>query len=197
MNGVEVRQDRVRGCGWRKEGGLYLVADGFFAQCGKLPIPLTVCPTCHAGIKPSRGWTWIDGDALVAQEPCALAPCTECRLAKPMGRVGLLWIGEQFYPTPAHWKQESRTQGISRRLSGVPKDFKIGETWVFVAHRKVIPNEGGKHTPGVFQAFKPTAIEYVVKESDTQEKIDALIKRGITPVRIERIEETRELSLQQ
>src|SRR5262249_4554709 len=30
-------------------------ADGPSAPCGRLPIPLDVCPTCHGGIHPTRG----------------------------------------------------------------------------------------------------------------------------------------------
>jgi hypothetical protein len=54
---IETRYDRKRGCGWRKPGGLYLCADGVGGVCGKLPIPLDICPTCHGGIKFCRSWT--------------------------------------------------------------------------------------------------------------------------------------------
>ena len=193
---VQVRQDRRRGCGWRKAGGLYLVAGGPAAPCGKLPIPLGVCPTCHAGIKPTRGWTWIDGDAIAGQQHCDLRveQCLSCPLSRRLGRVGLLWIGEQFYPTPAHWTREALGQGISRRISAVPKDFKIGETWVFVAHRLVI-RDGETMRPAVFHIFKPTAVEYVVEGLESDEELAALANRGITPVRIERLEEEPELAL--
>jgi hypothetical protein len=68
---VKLSHEKPRGCGRRKPGGLYLVAPGDGAPCCKLPIKLDVCPTCHAGIKPARGWTWVDGDALLATAgPC-------------------------------------------------------------------------------------------------------------------------------
>jgi hypothetical protein len=191
---IQVRHDHQRGCGWRKAGGIYLVASGLMAPCGRLPIPLDVCPTCHAGIHPSRSWTWIDGDALAAKSVCGAAPdCGVCPLARPVGKVGLLWIGGQFYPMPAHWIREAQRLGISRRISAVPKNFKLGETFVFVAHREAIPTGDGKYVPAVFHVFKPQAIEYVVKDDDTPEKLDALVKRGITPVRIKRIEKEPEL----
>lgn len=198
MSAIPVRYDRQRGCGWRKEGGLYLVAAGLSQPCGKLPLPLDVCPTCHAGIKPTRGWTWVDGEALTVPRICANAlpgGSCQCPLAARLGRVGLLWIGEQFYPTPAHWIHEAQTQGVSRRISAVPKEFKVGETWVFVAHRKVIRQSDGTHTPGIFHAFKPHAVEYIVGGTESVEELDAMRKRGITPVRIERVEREPDLVL--
>lgn len=187
---VETRQDRKRGCGWRKPGGLYLVSDGLATPCGRLPIPLQVCPSCHHGIKPSRGWTWINGDVFAAGSRCLNEPhCGSCPLARHLGMVGLLWIGEKFYATPADWTREVATAGVSRRISALPKNFALGETWVFVAHRKAIRVGAEEFVPGVFHAFKPTAVEYVVKGNESEEKLQAMRERGITPVRVERVEE--------
>ena len=55
-----------------------------------------------------------------------------------MGRVGLLWIGESFYPRPVDFLNEAANLGISRRLSKVPRAYKAGETWVLFAHPKAI-----------------------------------------------------------
>lgn len=216
---AETRVEGQRGCGFRKPGGLYLVCKGIGMPCGKLPIPLCTCPTCGQGIKPSRGWTWIDGGALSRSKPCDLstsAPeqCAFCPLGQQLGRVGLLWIGEQFYPRPIDWMNEANKMGVSRRISRVPKDFKLGETWVFVAHRKGISagceacngcgriivgphdtdrepcracdGEGVRYTPAVFHAFKPSAVEYVVHGTETEDELTDLRKRGITPVRVVR-----------
>jgi len=81
---IEDRTDRKRGCGWRKPGGLYLVADGTAQVCGKLPLPLDVCPCCGGGIRPSRGWTWVNGAALAASRPCD----AESRIANCESRIG-------------------------------------------------------------------------------------------------------------
>lgn len=194
---IEVRRDRVRGCGWREPGGLYLMAGGPSRPCGKLPIPLTTCPCCNAGIKPTRGWSWIDADALLAGVECHrprfIVGCGLCPLAQKLGRVGLLWVGGSFYKTPADWTKEAVEQGISRRIPALPKGFKAGETWVLVAHREAIDLEDGKKGMGIFHAFKPTAVEYVVKGTETAEEIEALEKRGITAVTIERVEAQPEL----
>jgi len=63
-----------------------------------------------------------------------------CPAATPatLGRVGLIWIGESFYPRPVDFLNEAGSQGISRRLSAVPRDYKAGETWVLFAHPKAI-----------------------------------------------------------
>ena len=62
---IETRYDKRRGCGFRQPGGTYLISQGVARSCGLLPVPLDKCPTCGGGIKPSRGWTWIDFEALV------------------------------------------------------------------------------------------------------------------------------------
>jgi hypothetical protein len=236
---IETRRDQKRGCGWRKAGGLYLVCDGLGRPCGKLPIPLGVCPTCHGGIKPTRSWTWVDGDALAAQTSCPLAGgqsagftpgrglpvvgthrlgCGTCPLAGAIGRCGLLWVGGKFYDRPEDWNREAGELGVSRRISAVPNGFTVGQTWVLVAHRKAIaeecrtcdgtghvvqPRPGGQtaedcpaceggqvYTPAIFHAFRPTRIEYVVKDDDTEERLAKLAERGITLVRVERVGDT-------
>jgi hypothetical protein len=105
-------------------------------------------------------------------------------------RIGLLWIGERYYPTPADFTAEGSAMGISRRVSAIPRDFKIGETWIAFAHQKTIDHEcetcaghGNVHavdgvdlescqdcdgngrvvTPAIFGMFQPTAIEYVIR----------------------------------
>lgn len=214
---IPERHDEERGCGFRKSGGIYLVSDGISMPCGKLPIKLDVCPTCRCGIKPARGWTWIDGDQFLKDKNCKqdVSLCQLCPLSKSVGRVGLLWIGGAYYERPEDWMAEAQRLGVSRRISKVPKDFKVGETLVFVAHRKVFPVEceacggdgkiatdesragdvpddvcedcGGNgvgYKPGVFHVFRPKAIEYVTKGDETEEELEALVKRGITPVKV-------------
>lgn len=46
MATVRTSVEGARGCGYRKAGGIYLVSGGIPRPCGKLPIPLTTCPTC-------------------------------------------------------------------------------------------------------------------------------------------------------
>jgi hypothetical protein len=136
-----------RGCGYRKEGGTYLITDATELQdCGKLPLPLDVCPCCGQGIKAARAWTWVNAQKLFGGVECRLATFPSGRCFCPLSdeslkdnsRMGLLWIGEKFYKTPAEFLAEGRKQGFSRRLPMVPKDFELGKTWVLFAHRKAI-----------------------------------------------------------
>ena len=109
---------------------------------------------------------------------------------EPGTKSGLLWIGEKYYPTPEHWLQESQRLGVSRRISQVPRDLTIGETWVFVAHRavpyaKLVLEDGEmckKPGPAIFHAFKPTAIEYIIRGDEREEELESLVRRGITPI---------------
>lgn len=238
-----------RGCGYRKVGGLYLVSSGAGLPCDRLPFPLTVCPTCSCGIKPSRGWTWVEpgalfggshegsekvyclGDlfegtleqfrdnffsnateedvvefatkhrtAITITQRCSeyFSRCPICNHPEAMGRSGLLWIGEKFYKTPAEFQIESEALGISRRISAVPRGFKLGETWVLLAHKKTLPvyesvtrpGELGEFkelvgfTPGIFRVFRPERIEKIITEeqSKNEEFMRALSERGLTPV---------------
>src|SRR4029453_596753 len=137
---IRISDEGKRGCGYRKGGGIYLVTDGHGRYCGALPIPLSVCPTCHAGFKPARGWTWVNLAALAAVRGCSkVENCGDCPIADAViQEVGLLWVGEKFYPTPHSFAAEAQEMGISRRISALPRRFKLGETWVALAHRKAI-----------------------------------------------------------
>jgi hypothetical protein len=207
VNHVQTRVDSKRGCGWRKPGGLYLVSEGLAAPCGRLPIPLTVCPTCDHGFKPSRGWTWLDSVPNLKHHPCrppAGESCNiHCPLSIPFGRVGLLWVGEVYYATPDDFIREADRLGVSRRIPTLPTGFIVGRTWVWLAHRKTIvegcgpcfghagdkkcaecKGSGVVESAGVFRAFKPQAVEYVVTGEETEEELQRLAKRDITPVKV-------------
>jgi hypothetical protein len=190
-----------RGCGYRKVGGIYLCADAPNAPCCKLPIEFHVCPTCNSGVKQTRGFQWIDPrpwlkGACIGVETARLGQsgpfsASLCPAANPdtMGdKVGLLWIGEQFYPTPDSFLREARELGVSRRVKGVPRGFKLGEHYVFLAHPRVKellrPGEKPEWIGGIFQIFRPTRIEKIITQSQARdaEEMDKLSKAGITPV---------------
>lgn len=175
-----------RGCGYRKVGGLYVVGPSSGDSCCKLPIPLHICPTCAQGVKQSRGWSWID------PRPWLRAACVVnksfCPAADPalLGqRVGLLWIGRAFYPTTGAFMHEAATHGVSRRISGVPRGFKLGEHWVFLAHPEAVWIEEHKG-PGIFSIFRPTAFEKIVTETQARDVdfMADLSRRGITAVAV-------------
>lgn len=195
-----------RGCGYRKIGGVYLVSDGVGVACDRLPIALDICPVCSHGFKQSRGWTWVDVNGLVGgvHRDCEDSfPCPLCMATSEMGKAGLLWIGEKFYKTPADFDKESTEMGVSRRVKAVPRGFKVGETWVLLAHPKTIEmpcteceadglraeeceacdGKGYRFLAGIFKVWRPQRIEKILPESKRDSKeAQELIEAGITPV---------------
>lgn len=191
---IITKVEAARGCGYRRNG-IYLVSDGPGTSCGKLPIPLGVCPTCSCGIKPTRGYTWINSN-LFEDHKCSKpgeGVCVGCPMNWKNVRLGLIWIGGKFYGRPEDFTREANAMGVSRRISQVPKDFKLGETWIALAHREAIINNLAGHmvddqelsyTAGVFHAFRPTRLEYVVRGDESEEEIERLEKRGFTLVKV-------------
>lgn len=187
-----------RGCGYRKVGGIYLMADAPAIACDRLPFELTVCPTCSGGIKQSRGWTWVDAQALTDGPHGAgndgdcfeQTPCVFCDAS--LTRAGLLWIGGRFYKNPGIFMDEARLLGVSRRISTVPKGLKLGEAWVLLAHPEAVPAEckyeptqaldgpcqkcaalpehdNHKAKPGIFALVRPTRLEVIVTKTQSKD----------------------------
>src|SRR5262245_24179877 len=111
MATIITKCESKRGCGYRKKGGKYFVNDGIGRPCGKLPIPLTVCPCCNQGIKQSRGFTWITG-ALINDRNYSgckhntgnsFTDCQTCPLRHMDAetKLGLMWVGGKYYPSTA------------------------------------------------------------------------------------------------
>jgi hypothetical protein len=153
-----VSLERARGCGFRKEGGLYLVAPQLTEPCPRLPMAVESCPTCGEGVKPARSWTWIrPAELFPAQDHgdpfhnmgCPLSPVTDQTVIDDHGprrhrteddsrRAGLIWVGEGFYATAEAFMQEAAQMGVSRRIAALPKGFEVGKTWVYLGHRKAL-----------------------------------------------------------
>lgn len=202
---IRIRTEVERGCGYREQpGALYLCCDGPGRGCGKLPVPLAVCPTCGEGIRPSRSPRMLQEpeklwESLACQggEQCDTCPLAE---GQHIGPALLVWVGESFYPTPEAFDREADRIGISRRLTTVPRGFVLGETWVMLAHRKAIPlpavpdevsdfaafTQRQDYDPGIFRLFKPDRIEVLVTGDEPEDVIDDYLKRGLTPVLVQR-----------
>lgn len=199
--------ESARGCGYRKPGGYYLRLDeGITIQCGALPIPLVACECCGEGVKPSRAPSW--KQARFFKRKCELSYCrcemrnTGINSLPDDEPILLVWIGKKHYPTKEQFIKETHSMGISRRLNAVPRDFKIGETWVMLAMQDVpIPGKYDENGEPVTQHeafffFKPDRIEYVCHDEDSEkaeseEFIDNLHNRGIQPIRVKRDVEAR------
>lgn len=118
---VELR----RGCGYRKAGGLYVRGDLSGA------IPAEFLPFC-IDYPFSRGMTWAQSERL-------FTTCGDEKAGgyRQFGRLGLLWIGEQHYKTPADFSKEAIEQGVSRRVAFLPKDMKPGDP-IAAAHLRAV-----------------------------------------------------------
>jgi hypothetical protein len=139
-----------RGCGYRRVGGLYLVAGGLGAPCDRMPFPLDRCRTCGGGVKFTRGHTWLQPDFFPVHEECAdHGACPVCGYVAAdeggvlasnaeLGPHLLLWVGRGHY-SPESYLDESHRLGVSRRLSALPKGLVVGETWVLLAHPDAVP----------------------------------------------------------
>lgn len=184
--------EKRRGCGYRKVGGLYLVCDGLSAPCDRLPFPLHVCPTCGNGYKQHLGWQWVNGFNIFGG-PHKYVECIDrkllcviCMETEKLKYAGMLWCGGRFYKHPEDFTREAKEMGVSRRIGAIPHGFKLGETWVLMAHPKAIyqpetisvdefiETEGAApiktgYTPGIFTAFKPTAVEKIITDEDAED----------------------------
>lgn len=211
MATVHTSVEGARGCGYRKGGALYLVSGHLSEPCPLLPIELHVCPTCGAGVKQARGFTWITPDPLLSPGAHGdIAHESRCPLGRSQDwangrRAGLIWVGAKFYPTPGAFMDEAARMGVSRRISQVPRDLVVGETWIALAHPKAVAGEcehgapvdhacancpdgrsAGEWRGGVVTFFRPTAIEYIVKGTESSDELDKLEARGFRLVRVER-----------
>jgi len=199
-NGALISEEFQRGCGYRKAGGMYLVSGTLWRACGILPIPDHNCECCDRNyLVPSRAPKWIkDSRPLFDYRQCS-APANSClscwfnvQVTKPNpDPVMLVWIGERHYRTSEQFVAEALQRGISRRINSIPRGFKVGETNVFLAHRKTFmgldENNDPILKPAIFARFVPQEIEYIVTEETSKEAIEALKKRGLTPVIVKKM----------
>jgi len=184
---VEVK----RGCGYRKVGGLYLCGSGITISCDRLPFPIEYCPVCGAGIKFTQGFTWLNWQDFAGQHDDCSDEHFTCYLCDPDAHpqpYGLLWVGEAYY-SPQSFIKEALEMGVSKRIPFIPKELKLGETIVLLAHKKAIGRFSEEAVwedkPAIFYAFKPTTIEMPIWKSElNDEKEKELVKRGITPIPI-------------
>ena len=207
--------ERGRGCGFRSEG-FYLRGEFAPRICGILPLRLDVCPCCGEGMRQVRGWRKIDLRALSPERNCIndrvpnprprgiirsmasqKAECARC----PFGgstpeEAYLLWVGMKHY-SPASFSMEAETMGVSKRIPqtrngnpSIPKGFLIGESLVVFAHPEACVEEGTDvPVPGIFTAFTPSHIEYVVDSSRLEdpeylEYLNGLSLQGVTLIKV-------------
>lgn len=131
-------QESKRGCGYRKVGGLYLCGGYKSVPCDRLPFPLDACATCGGGIKVNKGFTKINPLALFGQhQGCQDREFGLCFVCDPIDKPAfIMLVGEQYYPKPGDFMKEALNVGVSKRIPFIPKDLKLGETVIYLAHHK-------------------------------------------------------------
>ena len=184
-------QEPRRHCGDRKIGGIYFRNDpGDNFSCISLPYNVTTCPCCFEGIKFSRSYKWIIPSKLFVDidKTCSGFIESSCPIKnncplKTNEKSGLMWVGNQFY-TPEEFTEEAIQFGVSKRIAAVPKNFQIGKTWVFLAHKLGGRDILNRKVPAIFYVFKPTRIEKIVSETQYKDNLEMnkLRAKGIIPV---------------
>ena len=163
-----------RGCGYRKEGGLYMRGFGLSVPCDRLAYVLTYCPVCGSGIKFTRGYQMIDWYQYAGVHK-GCKDKFKCPICHPDegSKYAIMWVGDKYYD-PDGFIEEATKQGICKRISAVPRDIVFGETWVLLAHKKAgtIQNEEGdfEDAPAVFYAFKPSHVEKILSKKQARDK---------------------------
>lgn len=194
---IETVTEKKRGCGFRKKGGFYLMGGGEGYPCGMLPIPLTICPCCGSGIKFTRAFSWISKDLLKHDAhrcsrqdlSAGCGPCGIQEVLKGEEKILLMWVGEKFYKSPRAFVAEALDMGISKRIPFIPSPayFKLGVTWVALAHAKAVTVfQDGKaiQAGGIFYLFKPHKIEYVIKGTESAEELQRIQARGANLINV-------------
>lgn len=155
----------IRGCGFRKVGGMYLCGEYVHCPCDRLPLPLTMCPVCGQGIKASRGFTQINPYQLWGPHDACPSGWVEhfeptpgvavnvglnttgrtchdqirpCHVCDPQDQLAyIMLVGEKYY-TPESFLDEAHHMGISKRIPFIPKGLELGKTVVYLAHPKAV-----------------------------------------------------------
>jgi hypothetical protein len=194
--------EQERGCGWRKIGGFYLCGEGVSVACDGLPLDLEPCSECGFAMGFSRGVQLIPRGYLESkvQRAHKTRDCTDtfpCAVCTPGQTTAFMWVSKDLY-SPSSFIAEARKMGVSKRFArgSLPREFKIGQTWVLLAHKKANflkdPQDftkGYNEAPGVFYAFRPQRIEVPMwKDSEAQEIRDLEVQ-GFTVVLIDKTEE--------
>ena len=97
--------------------------------------------------------------------------------------------------------------GVSRRIKAIPRNFKVGETRILLAHPKTVPHQcktcngmgmgiegeaegcescdgkGSILLPGIFKVWRPSHVEKLLPESKRDsDEVKQLVEQGITPI---------------
>lgn len=136
--------EKERGCGFRKVGGLYLVGEYISVPCDRLPMELTSCPICGAGIHThrdskgkiqlNRGISIINPLKLFGKHLNCADKIRPCKVCDPLDDIAyIMTVGKRNY-TPQSFLQEAIEDGVSKRIPFIPRGLKLGKTIIYLAH---------------------------------------------------------------
>ena len=93
--------EAIRGCGFRRVGGMYLCGEYISSPCDRMPFPLTTCPVCGQGIKISRGFTQVTPFQLWGIHQDCQDRFRPCFLCDPQDEPAyIMLVGAGSYKTP-------------------------------------------------------------------------------------------------
>lgn len=96
---------------------------------------------------------------------------TETEMAHRKPYDLLMWVGETFYRTPAHFVREVQMIGLSKRiaLQSLPKNVELGVTRIFLAHPKA--RLAGSGTGDQFAEEIADLIEEAIEAAVDRQKV--------------------------
>lgn len=209
-----------RGCGYRTVGGVYLCSSAGDAVCDALPVVIDSCPCCDFNVKQSRSMQPVHVGYLASKlkdHTCNESfKCPVCyfvneypfhktlrKVDKKKLRVPevfyLMFVSRNFY-SPKSFIEEAKTLGISKRIAPncLPKKFRVGKDFVFLAHRDVpfvAKLEAGSlvaepvYKRAIFHVFRPDRLELLLWKGTSSETIREYEDAGYTVVLVEKSEE--------
>lgn len=151
----------LRRAGFRRVGGLYLMAKEIYFTCPRLPQPLKKCPHCGEGPNISRNMTSITPKKYFSDNEL-FDPSTECPICNPPeGKHYIMCVGKHFYPTTASFMIEAQQLGVSKRVPFLG-EIVFNKTVIYLAHERASVQGWG-----LFAYFIPTHAEYLVWDNWT------------------------------
>jgi len=182
---MEFITESARLSGYRQPGGFYLMAEGRSLIESMYPIRLSECECCGGVIKFSRGVTYVSEKYLKIRSPDN--PIFDA--GNQQKRFPLLWIGSRYYSRPHKFESEAMQKGISIRIPPRSlKSFQPDQCWTLLAHQKTILDYPGGYAPayypGIFNAFIPSHIEYILTGGESQKELNSIVSKGVRIIKL-------------
>jgi hypothetical protein len=183
-----------RGCGFRVEGGLYLMGAGATSPCPALPLPIPICKCCgQETIHFTRNIQKINPRKALESVTKKDIQClfkTACHKAAcdPPDKGWIMWVGSEY--TMHSFALEAQKYGVSKRIPHFPDEMKRGDI-LDLGYNTVFSHMEGKKEvwePGIFYITIVTDMQYILTKEEKEDPAEQekrlvwLKERHITPV---------------